>query len=73
MYKHMRMCVYLCVFMYMQVYTHVSRYELTIDMYSRMCIYVYVHIGAETYLCGWPYVFCAGSHNPTRVLVETVR
>ena len=58
--------------MYVRLYTYVYGCELTIGMYARICIYVNVHIRAETYLCGWPYVFCTGTTNPTQVYVEMV-
>ena len=32
--------------------THVYGCELTMGLYMRMCVYVYVHIGIVTYLRG---------------------
>ena len=48
----------------MSVYTYVYGCESTIEMYAHMCIYVYIHIGAKTYLYGWPCVFWEGTANP---------
>ena len=51
-----------CEFMYVYVCTceciYVYGCELTIGMYMHMCVYMCVHIGAETYLCGYVECVC---------------
>ena len=48
----------MCVCMYVQVFTYVHGYVMTIDVYIRKCIYVYVHIKSKTYLR--VYIECVG-------------
>ena len=43
---------------------HLHGFELTIGMYMRMCVYVYVHIGADIYLRG--YVKCERQRKTTQ-------
>ena len=78
MYVHMCWHISRCEYMYVFMYVPVGVYMCMVLSWpyvciTRTCIYVYVNIGSETYLCGWPYVFCAGTTNQTRVLVEMVR
>ena len=42
--------------MYVLWYTYVYGCGLTIRMYFRTCIYVYVHIGAQTYFMREPLI-----------------
>ena len=58
-YEYMYVCVRVCIHIHTHIYIYiymcvcvcvcVCGCELTINMYARMCIYVYVQIGEETY------------------------